>query len=164
MRVGIKVENKIELVDYGRDSIYMDYAHMIQAFHRFLIDKIGSEGNMFSSNPSIVPSPLPAVAPISQLLGLNSKNIIMCTSCKAVREKEHNTHIVDLVYPRKVRKCSAYCLSRIPNHLTVYSFRSSTVRLSALIATVPWTLPLSYTRRSSGGTVTKPLVKNASNS
>ncbi|ETW85417.1 hypothetical protein HETIRDRAFT_432176 [Heterobasidion irregulare TC 32-1] len=95
------IENKIELVDYGRDSIYMDYAHMIQAFHRFLIDKIGSEGNMFSSNPSIVPSALPAVAPISQLLGLNSKNIIMCTSCKAVREKEHNTHIVDLVYPRK---------------------------------------------------------------
>ena len=44
----------------------------------------------------------PAAAPITQLLGIDAKNVITCLSCKAVREKENMTHIVDLVYPRKV--------------------------------------------------------------
>lgn len=43
-----------------------------------------------------------AAAPITQLLGIDGKNIITCSSCAAVREKENMTHIVDLAYPRKV--------------------------------------------------------------
>ena len=32
------MNNAIELVDYGRESAELSYAHMIQMFHRFLID------------------------------------------------------------------------------------------------------------------------------
>lgn len=41
-------------------------------------------------------------APVTQLLGIDGKNLITCLSCKAVREKENLAHIVDLTYPRKV--------------------------------------------------------------
>ncbi|TFY82963.1 hypothetical protein EWM64_g1049 [Hericium alpestre] len=100
--------NAIELVDYGRDSADLDHAHMIQSFHRFLIDHLSSEGNTFPHNPVLLHSPVAgssplstAAAPITQLLGLDGKNIIVCTNCKAVRDKENMTHIIDLIYPRK---------------------------------------------------------------
>ncbi|THH04450.1 hypothetical protein EW146_g10172 [Bondarzewia mesenterica] len=104
--------NAIDLIDYGRDSLDMNYAHMIQLFHRFLIDHLSSEGNTFPHNPLIVlPRPTPprhdvqppVAAPITQLLGLNGKNVTVCMECRAVREKEHMTHLVDLIYPRKVQ-------------------------------------------------------------
>lgn len=96
---------------------------MIQTFHRFLIDHLSSEGNSFPHNPlvfqhlpshsdytafqadthpNINPSFSPAAAPVTQLLGIDAKNIIVCLSCKAVREKENMTHVVDMIYPRKV--------------------------------------------------------------
>ena len=97
---------------------------MIQSFHRFLIDHLSSEGNSFPHNPSIFQHPpshtastafqadthpnpnasfSPAAAPVTQLLGIDAKNIIVCLSCKTVREKENMTHVVDMIYPRKVR-------------------------------------------------------------
>jgi Ubiquitin carboxyl-terminal hydrolase len=98
--------NAIELIDYGRE---VDYSHMIQSFHRFLVDHLSSEGNTFPHNPVLLKSPThypdvmtPAAAPITQLLGIDAKNIITCLSCKATREKENMTHIVDMIYPRKV--------------------------------------------------------------
>ena len=45
---------------------------------------------------------LPAVAPVTHLLGIGAKNIIVCPSCKAVGEKENMAHVVDIIYPRKV--------------------------------------------------------------
>ncbi|GBE82668.1 ubiquitin carboxyl-terminal hydrolase-domain-containing protein [Sparassis latifolia] len=103
-----QMNNAIELMDYGRESAELNYSHMIQAFHRFLVDHLSSEGNSFPHNPQLVPlaSPpsvfSPAPAPITQLLGVDAKNIITCTHCKAVREKENMNHIVDMVYPRKL--------------------------------------------------------------
>lgn len=101
--------NAIELIDYGREPTEVDYAHMIQTFHRFLIDHLSSEGNAFPHNPLLLKnssfqpdSHSPAAAPITQLLGIDAKNVITCLSCKAVREKENMTHIVDMTYPRKV--------------------------------------------------------------
>ena len=99
------VNNAIELVDYGRESAELSYAHMIQMFHRFLIDHLSSEGNSFPHNPVLLPNAAPAdmhspaPAPITQLLGVDAKNMIVCTSCHAVREKENMTHLIDLVYP-----------------------------------------------------------------
>ncbi|KAI0933597.1 hypothetical protein AcW1_005383 [Taiwanofungus camphoratus] len=102
-----QMNNAIELIDYGRESAELNYAHMIQSFHRFLVDHLSSEGNSFPHNPILVPSPSasihsPAPAPITQLLGLDAKNIITCTHCKAVREKENMTHVIDMIYPRKL--------------------------------------------------------------
>ncbi|KZT11602.1 cysteine proteinase [Laetiporus sulphureus 93-53] len=103
-----QLNNAIELIDYGRESAELNYAHMIQAFHRFLVDHLSSEGNSFPHNPSLLPSPSsspnlhsPAPAPITQLLGIDAKNVITCTHCKAVREKENMTHVIDMIYPRK---------------------------------------------------------------
>lgn len=105
------VNNAIELMDYGRESAELNYAHMIQMFHRFLVDHLSSEGNSFPHNPSLLPNSgpanllSPAPAPITQLLGVDAKNIIICTSCRAVREKENMTHLIDLTYP--VRRSSS---------------------------------------------------------
>ncbi|KAJ7789389.1 ubiquitin carboxyl-terminal hydrolase-domain-containing protein [Mycena olivaceomarginata] len=104
--------NAIELIDYGRESTKVDYALMIQAFHRFLLDHLSSEGNTFPHNPRILTNPtltadpapthLPVAAPVTQLLGVDAKNLITCMNCKAVREKENMTHVIDLAYPRPV--------------------------------------------------------------
>ncbi|TFK86247.1 hypothetical protein K466DRAFT_493169 [Polyporus arcularius HHB13444] len=100
-----QMNNAIELIDYGRESTELNYAHMIQIFHRFLIDHLSSEGNTFPHNPVLLPNlgPAdvlsPAPAPITQLLGIDAKNVIVCQSCHAVREKENMTHLVDLTYP-----------------------------------------------------------------
>lgn len=100
--------NAIELIDYGREVAGVNYAQKIQAFHRFLVDHLSSEGNAFLHNPSLLPhvfyskSPLPP--PISQLIGVDGKNIITCSHCKDVREKDSLIHVVDLVYSRKVSK------------------------------------------------------------
>ncbi|KAG6878679.1 hypothetical protein C0993_011494 [Termitomyces sp. T159_Od127] len=100
--------NSIELVDYGRQDIRVDYAYRIQVFHRFLIEHLSSEGNYFAKNPPMLntlsgssKSRLLSAAPITQLLGIDSKNVITCTSCGAVRGKDNMTHLVDLTYPRK---------------------------------------------------------------
>ncbi|KAG1748914.1 PAB-dependent poly-A-specific ribonuclease subunit PAN2 [Suillus paluster] len=101
-------QNQIELIDYGREPTEVDYAHMIQSFHRFLVDHLSLEGNAFPHNPRLIHQPFqedthsPAAAPITQLLGLDAKNVITCMSCKAVREKENMTHVVDMVYPRRL--------------------------------------------------------------
>jgi hypothetical protein len=116
-----KAQNQLELIDYGREPTEVDYAHMIQSFHRFLIDHLSSEGNSFPHNPIVFHHPppstmfqadthtnkntsthSPAAAPVTQLLGIDGKNIIVCLSCKAVREKENMTHVIDMVYPKKV--------------------------------------------------------------
>ena len=92
-------------MDFGRDDA--DYASMIQSFHRFLLDHLVSEGNAFPHNPRIIGYPTtlhsPEPAPLTQILGLDAKNVITCSNCNAVRQKEYMTHIIDLVYPRLVR-------------------------------------------------------------
>lgn len=102
----------IELVDYGKETAELNYAHMIQSFHRFLLDCLVQEGTSDPDNPWIFRKPTDAStpestpptapSPITQLLGMDAKNIIVCTNCGATREKENLMHIVDLVYPRKV--------------------------------------------------------------
>ncbi|OJA15705.1 hypothetical protein AZE42_08691 [Rhizopogon vesiculosus] len=101
-------QNQIELIDYGREPTEVDYAHMIQSFHRFFVDHLSIEGNAFPHNPRLIHQTFqedthsPAAAPITQLLGIDAKTIITCISCKAVREKENMTHVVDMVYPRRL--------------------------------------------------------------
>jgi Ubiquitin carboxyl-terminal hydrolase len=100
------------LIEYGSKKVDVDYAHIIQSFHRFLVDHLSSEGNAFPHNPILVKNVSPSfhfqphspvAAPVTQLLGIDAKNVITCMNCKAVREKENMTHIVDMIYPRKVR-------------------------------------------------------------
>jgi PAB-dependent poly(A)-specific ribonuclease subunit 2 len=104
----LSAQNALDIIDYGREPTEVDYAHMIQSFHRFLLDHLSLEGNTFPHNPHIFAAlnqgdyHTPAAAPITQLLGIDAKNVITCTSCHAIRDKENMTHIVDLLYPRKV--------------------------------------------------------------
>ncbi|KZS98990.1 cysteine proteinase [Sistotremastrum niveocremeum HHB9708] len=91
------------LVDYGRETVDTDYASMIQMFNRFILEQISVEGNSFPHNPPTMQESLrtPLAAPITQLLGIDAKSIIICGSCGARREKESMTHVIDLIYPRK---------------------------------------------------------------
>ncbi|PSS06529.1 hypothetical protein PHLCEN_2v3677 [Hermanssonia centrifuga] len=105
--VGVLAQNHnlIELMDYGRESTDHNYGHMIQAFHRFLVDTLSLEGNTYPYNPWLVPPPpnvsYPAAAPITQVIGVDAKNVIICTNCQAVREKGNMMHVIDMIYPRK---------------------------------------------------------------
>ena len=81
---------------------------MIQTFHRFLVDYLAVEEEACQDNPCLLP-PDPSLPqctatlqPIVQLLGMYSRNAFICTYCKAVKEKEQITFVVDLIYPRKV--------------------------------------------------------------
>jgi PAB-dependent poly(A)-specific ribonuclease subunit 2 len=81
---------------------------MIQMFHRFLLDHLSAEDESDPNNPSLLPSDpcfpqrTAASPPITQLLGMYSRNAFTCTYCKATREKEQITFVIDLIYPRKV--------------------------------------------------------------
>ncbi|KAL5528994.1 hypothetical protein ACEPAG_4968 [Sanghuangporus baumii] len=94
--------NQISYIDYGRPA--HNYSDTIQGFHRFLLDQLSSEGNNFPQNPLIVPSenttPSMIAAPVTQLLGLDAKTNIYCTSCKGRRQKEGMAHVTDLMFPK----------------------------------------------------------------
>lgn len=106
-------------MDYGVESSDHHYGHMIQSFHRFLLDTLAEEGDAYPHNPWLLPprsagaeqqseDPMTrntAPAAITQLCGVDAKNVITCTNCGAVREKENMVHVIDLVYPKKVRTC-----------------------------------------------------------
>lgn len=103
------MSNAIDLVDYGREPTELDYAHMIQSFQRFLFEHLIFEGYDPSSNPIIVKGssyeshqPNTAPAPITQLVGIDAKNVVTCLHCGETRSKDNMTHIVDLIYPRTV--------------------------------------------------------------
>ncbi|KAI0293442.1 PAB-dependent poly-A-specific ribonuclease subunit PAN2 [Russula brevipes] len=99
--------NAIELIDYGGDLAETNYARMIQMFHRFLVDHLVVEEESYPNNLSLLPpdTPFPqrtaTSPPITQLLGMYSRNTFTCTYCKTVREKEQVTFVTDLIYPRK---------------------------------------------------------------
>lgn len=110
-----QARNQLDLIDYGREA---PYDQMIQSFHRFLVDHLSLEGNSFPYNPIIYQrDPFSsgtnslAAAPITQLLGIDAKNIVTCLNCKAVREKENITHIIDMIYPRPMSPNEPYVSS-----------------------------------------------------
>ncbi|KAI0350212.1 hypothetical protein OH77DRAFT_1431210 [Trametes cingulata] len=135
-----QMHNAIELIDYGRESADLTYAHMIQMFHRFLVDRLSTEGNSFPHNPTLLPDAgpadlhSPAPAPITQLLGIDAKNVIVCQSCQAVREKENMTHLIDMIYP--VRKLQQQPMND-PAHETDFAsiLRNSLLRRTTHKAT-----------------------------
>ncbi|KAH8117576.1 ubiquitin carboxyl-terminal hydrolase-domain-containing protein [Phellopilus nigrolimitatus] len=97
-----QAHNQIAHIDFGKPI--HSYSDTIQGFHRFLLDQLSSEGNNFPRNPLIVPSqnaaPSMIAAPVTQLLGLDAKTNIYCSSCKGRRQKENMTHVVDLIFPK----------------------------------------------------------------
>lgn len=94
----------IEIIDYGREGVDVDYTRKIQAFHRFLLESLNTEISN-PSHPRIVKSQTNShttPSPITQLLGIEGSNIIKCSYCKNTREKVYLTHTLDMVYPLKV--------------------------------------------------------------
>ncbi len=98
--------NAIEIIDYGREGSIVDYSRKIQAFHRFLLESLNIEINLYPHNPTIVRTrakhqdPVPSA--MTQLLGIEGQNLIKCTDCKSVREKPYLTHTLDMLYPLRV--------------------------------------------------------------
>jgi PAB-dependent poly(A)-specific ribonuclease subunit 2 len=103
-------------VDYESEAVVRDYAAMIQQFNRFLLDQFSVEGDMQPKNPRVFLPPETeaqhdsgiVAPPITQLLGIDAKSVIACSVCQAVLIKGGMSHVVDLVYPRKVRL--SHCL------------------------------------------------------
>ncbi|KAI0078959.1 hypothetical protein K474DRAFT_1659644 [Panus rudis PR-1116 ss-1] len=99
--------NIIELIDYGRESANLNYSHMIQSCHRFLVDCLSQEGKSFPNNPVIRPfssgkppgSPIPP--PLSQIMGCEITSTVTCTNCGTSRDKAYTSHVAELVYPMK---------------------------------------------------------------
>ncbi|KAK2467007.1 hypothetical protein APHAL10511_001265 [Amanita phalloides] len=99
-----QAQNAIELIEYGRESDEINYAQKIQTFHRFLIEHLSQEGNALPQNPIVnrsVDDLHPPPAPITQILGIDGKNLVTCMDCNVTREKDMVTHVIDLTYPRK---------------------------------------------------------------
>lgn len=110
--------NAIELIDYGGDLAETNYAHMIQTFHRFLVDHLDIE-DVYQNNPTLLP-PDPSFPqhtadspPITQLFGMCCRTAVSCTYCKSVKEKEQVTFVVDLIYPRKGQVLIDYDLGSV---------------------------------------------------
>ncbi|KAJ3902046.1 ubiquitin carboxyl-terminal hydrolase-domain-containing protein [Lentinula edodes] len=123
------MSNAIDLVDYGREPTELDYAHMIQSFQRFLFDRLVLEGNDLTANPIILKGSsyerneqTTVPAPITQLVGIDTKNVVTCFHCKAARSKDNLTHVVDLIYPRTI----------LPNDTVPYSDFPTILRNSIL--------------------------------
>ena len=81
---------------------------MIQQINRFILEEFSVEGNTFPHNPYLIPleGDTPpaafAAAPITQLLGVDAKTVTVCTNCGFKRDKDLMSHVIDLIYPRKV--------------------------------------------------------------
>lgn len=96
------------LIDRSVDGENADYASMIQQLNRFILEEFSVEGNAFPHNPYLIPqlenalSTAFSAAPITQLLGVDAKTVTVCTICGFKRDKDLMSHVVDLVYPRKV--------------------------------------------------------------
>lgn len=104
-------------MDYGVESQDHHYGHMIQSFHRFLLDNLAAEANAYPYNPYLLPlndqtpeeraaeaaSRGSAPSSITQVCGVDAKNIVTCTNCGAARGKDYLLHVIDLIYPKKVR-------------------------------------------------------------
>lgn len=103
--------NQISYIDFGKPA--HSYSDTIQGFHRFLLDQLSSEGNNFPQNPHIVPSenttPSMIAAPVTQLLGIDAKTNIYCSSCKGRRQKESMTHVTDMIFPKHVSRGISKC-------------------------------------------------------
>jgi len=117
-RLNFIAAGQMGVIDYGRETTDTDYVSKIQTFNRFMLDQFISEGNAFPHNPQLVPHPkqltasgdfsAPAPAPITQLFGIDAKNIIICGNCGARREKEGLAHVVEMFYPKRVRGVPIY--------------------------------------------------------
>jgi PAB-dependent poly(A)-specific ribonuclease subunit 2 len=109
LRLHLLAVNAIELIDYGGDLAEANYVHMIQMFHRFLVDHLAVE-DVYENNPTLLPpdASFPQRTadspPIAQLFGMYCRTAVACTYCKTVKEKEQVTFVVDLIYPRKVNR------------------------------------------------------------
>jgi PAB-dependent poly(A)-specific ribonuclease subunit 2 len=96
--------NAMDLVEYGRDDLSKDYAALIQAFSRFLLDRLVSEWSHFPRNPRLLKSAsltAPAAAPITQLMGIHMQTINTCSICSASKERATMSNVVEMVYPRQ---------------------------------------------------------------
>jgi hypothetical protein len=94
----------MDLIEYGKDEQGKDYSARIQAFSRFLLDRLVAEWNSFPRNPRLRKSldlMTPAAPPITQLTGLSMQTITACSICSSAKERSTISHVIEMVYPRQ---------------------------------------------------------------
>ncbi|TIB23248.1 hypothetical protein E3P77_01775 [Wallemia ichthyophaga] len=76
------------------------YGSMIQSFNRFLLEQMSVESWTFQPCPQVCNNG--NMSPISQLLGIESLSVSMCTDgCGSRSVRKGVTHVIELMYPRK---------------------------------------------------------------
>ncbi|TIC65270.1 hypothetical protein E3Q02_02279 [Wallemia mellicola] len=76
------------------------YGNMIQSFNRFLLEQMSVESWTFQPSPQICNNG--NMSPISQLLGIESLSVSMCTDgCGSRSVRKGVTHVIEFMYPRK---------------------------------------------------------------
>src|SRR5258708_35624008 len=83
---------------------------MIQQLNRFVLEEFAVEGNSMPLNPRLIPScsrPIldGAMPLITQVVGVDAPTVTSCANCGQCREKDSISHVIDLMYPRKVNWC-----------------------------------------------------------
>lgn len=98
------------VIDRSVDGEHSDYAAMTQTLNRFLLEEFATEGNASPNNPLLTARAIPTTPSITQLLGIDAKTVATCASCGFSRTKDSLSHVVDIIYPRRVSILSSLLL------------------------------------------------------
>ncbi|KAF8333955.1 ubiquitin carboxyl-terminal hydrolase-domain-containing protein [Cantharellus anzutake] len=101
------------LIDRSTEGQIVDYSRMIQQLNRFVLEEFAVEENTLPGNPQLIPSRSQqgsgsALPLITQVVGVDAPTLTSCAHCGQQREKESVSHVIDLLYPRKVDKYLTY--------------------------------------------------------
>lgn len=103
------------LVDHDGENSTVAYASLIQTFNRYLLEQMSAESHVAGPNPSLVKGVADSLsrAPLAQLLRLETKTVSLCQQCGVSTRRDTNLSVIDLVYPRRVRRGGPSQLERL---------------------------------------------------
>lgn len=87
------------------------YSNLIQHLNRFVLDSTAAEAGSADRLPpeshprrgsTAMPLAVSRDSPVSQLFLVSALSKIVCGTCGAASQRSNESHVVDLIYPRKV--------------------------------------------------------------
>lgn len=116
------------------------YSNLTQHLNRFVLDSTAAEAGSADPQPELnlrrgsTAAPAASVSkdsPVSKLFLVSALSKIVCGTCGAASQRSNESHVVDLIYPRKVRheeqrvECMPRFLSSIVTAKLICSFSFS---------------------------------------
>lgn len=104
-------------MDFDDSSSQTAYSALIQTANRFLLETMTTESDVHGMRRTVAIQPrgaLQSSLPIlSQLIGLHTQTINICSACGHQAQRESIANVLDLVYPRKVRQVASSANIRV---------------------------------------------------